>query len=633
MATTKDQARAAILDRLTGFTRFHPANASLFADWSVEPGDVLRVENEGTIYDVPVYQMDMSWKGTPTVDVQSTGSKKRPDPSKLNKGSGYGGSRKKEEEEIEMIRHRADITKTNEKISLWATEEEWSTIADEYQEIHRTQFDLTAEGLTSTVTGIAGGNFDKTKAYAIGDVVMRNGKIYVFTSAHAANTDWNYSEVAEALNLYGSIKSHSTRITQTENAVGLVVYNGEIRAGQIMLAINGGTGHSEALIEADKVQINGTTTIGDTMTYANSNLYVKGDIYAMTPGGSYHALAGNMVVPGGCSLYFNNGSSGNVIVNATSMGQMLGSVMNVRIVETSTGSGVYRLEYKNIGDTSWTPDTTTFSRAVTPTITGAWDGGVYKVRADGTLVNTDENTLFDTGISASTISASGSDLVIGYNIGYATVSGGQQVRGGSTGKTGSVTISNALRSETVTPSNTRQTITPGTGKIGLSQVIVEAVPATTQINVTHAWATTGTAAGPTNRITSTGTATGAIAGSEAVWLALSVDTTNGTATVKDNSVSPAVAVLKESFTIPTPTLGSETFTSNDTYYASTYGYDGFSSVTVNVSSGTKRTATSVSVSPRYDGGHVVGSTWIVSYDDGKSTTITSTQAVPSSYHS
>lgn len=378
MAIDKAAAKQNIADRLAGFPRYHPVSTGLLTDWRIEPGDMLTVQNDGTDYPVPVFTLDMDWKGGTIIDVQSTGSKKRPDPAKLNKG-GYGGGRQKETEELQMIRHQADIEKTDERITLWATEDEWSAIKGEYETIHKSQFELTALGLTSTVTGVDGGNFDKNKAYAIGDAVVRNGKVYVFTSAHVAGTDWNYAEVAEAVNLYGSVKTHSSRISQTENDIGLVV---ETKSGQrvikraaIVAAINEDNS-STVTIEADKVSISGNTTIGDTMSYSNSNLYVKGDIYAMTPGGNYHALAGNLVVPGNCGLYFNNGDLGNVIVNATNMSQMLGSVANVRIVETSTGSGVYRLEYKNIGDTSWTPDETTFSRATgQASISGSWDGG------------------------------------------------------------------------------------------------------------------------------------------------------------------------------------------------------------------------------------------------------------------
>jgi len=328
VATTKDQARAAILDRLTGFTQFHPANASLFTDWSVEPGDVLRVENEGTIYDVPVYQMDMSWKGTPTVDVQSTGSKKRPDPSKLNRGGGYGGNRKKEEEEIEMIRHRADIDKSDEKLSLWATEEEWDIIRQDYVEKQRTQFDLTSSGITSLAyeTGLLPGvkeYFNPAKMYKPGQYVLYGSpaKTYKFTALHMPGAAWDDSivelvhtqeslisqtqeELSSTITKTGiadlptgkTLYSYSTEIKQTADNINAEVSaargtsaslssaldlkanqaslstvldsDGKVTAASIATAIN--AQGSQAYIDADHVYISGTVTLKNKLSINES---------------------------------------------------------------------------------------------------------------------------------------------------------------------------------------------------------------------------------------------------------------------------------------------------------------------------------------------------------------------------
>lgn len=39
--------------------------------------------------------------------------------------------------------------------------------------------------------------FDSTQAYAVDAVVKHEGKLYIFTSAHTANTDWDVTEVQE----------------------------------------------------------------------------------------------------------------------------------------------------------------------------------------------------------------------------------------------------------------------------------------------------------------------------------------------------------------------------------------------------------------------------------------------------
>lgn len=100
---------------------FHPASANLFADWTLEPGDVLTVRSEGTDYAVPVYTMDLSWNGDSTVRVQSSGNKQRDPPSELaRRNYGYSrGQRKLEEGETEI---RAELINQGNSIGLVVTE-------------------------------------------------------------------------------------------------------------------------------------------------------------------------------------------------------------------------------------------------------------------------------------------------------------------------------------------------------------------------------------------------------------------------------------------------------------------------------------------------------------------------------
>lgn len=67
----------AVYNRLNAAPTFHPASASLFENWNVEAGDVVTVQNEGTNYSVPMYNVHIRWTGDTKVDTESTGKKKR----------------------------------------------------------------------------------------------------------------------------------------------------------------------------------------------------------------------------------------------------------------------------------------------------------------------------------------------------------------------------------------------------------------------------------------------------------------------------------------------------------------------------------------------------------------------------
>lgn len=52
------------------------------------------------------------------------------------------------------------------------------------------------EDAIADVSAMITGDFDETSAYAIGDIVVYDGGLYKFTSAHTANTAWDSSEVS-----------------------------------------------------------------------------------------------------------------------------------------------------------------------------------------------------------------------------------------------------------------------------------------------------------------------------------------------------------------------------------------------------------------------------------------------------
>ena len=536
MASTAT-ANQAIFDRLSGMPRFHPATANLFADWALDPGDVVTVRQGQTDYTVPIYQMNLDWRGKPMVEVQSTGSEKRPPLSALKRNS-YGSGKRQEEQEQELIRHRADIDTSNERLLLWATEDEWSEIAGEYQTTHNSQYELNAYGISSVVTGIDAGTFKESNAYAVGDVTVRNGKVYVFRTAHAANTPWDPTEVQEALNLYGSVKSHSTRIQQTESKIALVVDDNGIRRGEIILAINDDN-TTTAGIRADKVILssNGGASVmlsdkvdvlGSMEIISGGYLAVDGALYAQD---DLH-VAGDLDIGNGSVTISEFGSIECGSVEASSF-QVAngGDLVNSHIGVTATESnGQVTLTFAKAD--GGTPDTVTFSRAsASRTVrTLTQSGGtvnvgsrVYTVDAD--IVYSDNGTGSSTiqiplsignydstgksypltvaGISGISVSASDA-WQAGYDDGeqdmldmYDVVS----VTPGTVSKVGTASVSIPLSieigddlsgntktvSRTVTPSvsslleartgtnkiTSNGTYTPSSGKLGFSTVVVD----------------------------------------------------------------------------------------------------------------------------------------------------------------
>ena len=95
--STIAEAKQAIYNRLASSPTFHPASADLFADWTLQSGDIVTVNSGEESYSVPVFGLSMRWNGSPKVTVQSSGSQTRPSleqmaAQKFN-GSSSGGAR------------------------------------------------------------------------------------------------------------------------------------------------------------------------------------------------------------------------------------------------------------------------------------------------------------------------------------------------------------------------------------------------------------------------------------------------------------------------------------------------------------------------------------------------------------
>lgn len=322
-------ANQAILNRLQSFQRIHPATADLFADWTLEPGDIVTVQSGEDSFSVPVYQMNLEWRGDSTVQVQSTGSEKRPPLSELKRRS-YASGRRQEVQEQELIRHQADIETSNERILLWATEDEWDEIQQDWQQTGKSQFEVTATEIASKVS----------------------------------NT------------------TYQSYISQTATKLALVVggtdTNPTVNTGSILLAING-DGTTSAGINADKIFLVGNTTLAGQLTVQDGALRVK---TALLVSGSTN---GNVSVNNGTVSAYEHqvNTNGRVRFVGSGTGErydLTASVVSGLISSLSLTGPVnneYTLSWTTVGNS--TPQTKNFSRATA--LSGVWNSGILTVEA------------------------------------------------------------------------------------------------------------------------------------------------------------------------------------------------------------------------------------------------------------
>lgn len=78
------------------------------------------------------------------------------------------------------------------------------------------------EEAIADVSAMIADEFDKTQAYAIGDIVTYQGDLYTFTAAHTADADWS-SSIVSATTVEDLIAALDTRVTGVNTRVGTIV--------------------------------------------------------------------------------------------------------------------------------------------------------------------------------------------------------------------------------------------------------------------------------------------------------------------------------------------------------------------------------------------------------------------------
>lgn len=94
-----------VLAKMQTTPQFRPVSVDTFSDWSIEAGDIITVDVDGSEETLPVFSSDMEWGGAARSTLSCTGNRERPTLSKAERQSyaAFGGVSRQ-------------IQKTNEKI-------------------------------------------------------------------------------------------------------------------------------------------------------------------------------------------------------------------------------------------------------------------------------------------------------------------------------------------------------------------------------------------------------------------------------------------------------------------------------------------------------------------------------------
>lgn len=130
-ATASTTPTDEILSALGELGTFSPVAADTFADWTMQAGDVVTIKSGDEAYKTPVYTMNMTWKGSPRVTMESTGDEK-PQPIPVFERRRYAGGRS-----------AARAKEENEEFKTWA-------------ELHIQDAEANIKVLTGSVTTATG---------------------------------------------------------------------------------------------------------------------------------------------------------------------------------------------------------------------------------------------------------------------------------------------------------------------------------------------------------------------------------------------------------------------------------------------------------------------------------------------
>ena len=359
-----------ILQRLNSVEGYHPFEADAFGDWATEAGDVIQVSRNGTEYSSPLHSTKMVWKGTPEIQLSSTGQQERTSVSKVSRQKYRRGSaamRSSESihramyDEHGYLRSVLDYTESHLYLAFTSADNSIRSALEMTESRLRTGFEDDISSLHSYV--------EQTASHWYSQLDDTANSLHSYVDQTASHWQSQLSDTANSLHS----EVQQTASDWHASIAGVVGSDGRVTAATIAVAIN--AEGSQAIIDADKVYIgnsksttviNGKASLSDVTTeYIQSKL---ADLPTLR--GISASFSGNVNVIGGImasGIYLGSSAPYTSIGDGISAVQIAGPSNNV-----------YKLQYQTYNNASWR-DAGSFSRATT--LSGEWSGRNYNVTA------------------------------------------------------------------------------------------------------------------------------------------------------------------------------------------------------------------------------------------------------------
>lgn len=240
-----------ILTRITDIPEFHPASSTLFADPSIESGDIVHIMSGDSEFDVPAYSAKMQWHGSTIVEIDNSGNETRSAVPPLEQREeyhneqlnyGYGnaiGSLGGRMDDTDEWRRYAsiDIDEAKAKISLLAGEEFGDIDSDTYT-LRQAAMDMSAaNGIllyhSETIKSVEGGLEQALASISVNAnaITQRVKKGNIISEIN--QTAERVKIEADKIDLSGYVTASqlSSALTTLENGIADEFYVGDFSCG------------------------------------------------------------------------------------------------------------------------------------------------------------------------------------------------------------------------------------------------------------------------------------------------------------------------------------------------------------------------------------------------------------------
>ena len=232
-ATASTTPADEILSALGELGTFAPVAADTFADWTMQAGDVVTIKSGDEAYKTPLYTMNMTWKGSPRVTMESTGDEK-PQPIPVFERRRYAGGRsvaraKEENEEFKTwAKFHIDEAEANIKLLTGSVTTATGEYLDVEVELNGLKGEISNKASKNELT--AEGNRVLTEAGNL--ITASEGRImqYVTVKDEAGNTLSSVQLALDAKANSATLKAEYVTIDALNTTVSGLLKANELRA-------------------------------------------------------------------------------------------------------------------------------------------------------------------------------------------------------------------------------------------------------------------------------------------------------------------------------------------------------------------------------------------------------------------